>query len=267
MSQTRRAIASVLALVACSSLGCATEVASLASLKVSLAPEPGLSPLWLSHRLVGADGAPAAPLDLYIDDKPALPVGSADSESDAGFSAQSGVTLSSSAFLSSLFVSGGVHDVGFMRNGAPVAVAHDVELAIDRFSYVIAHGSDTAPAIAVISDRPASEPSGSRRIRIVNLRPDHSAATLALLDGAGAPVADLSATLAYGEVFSRSVPNTVSEAAISENGSPSSVRFACGHTELLVLDGGPIAPFGPVPMDSTARFGACATPDCSCPAP
>lgn len=272
MSQSRRAIAPILLMAAFMSLGsgCETEVVSITSLKVSLGYEPGLSPLWLSHNLSGSDGGAAAPLDVYIDGQPALPVansGNAPGASDAGFSPRSGVTVDPSAFLRTLFVSGGVHDIGFMRNGELVTVAEDVELATDRFNYVIVYGSDAEPAVDVISDRPASEPSGSRRIRIVNMRPDRSAAAFALVDGAGAPVAELSATLAYGEVYSRSVPNTVSEIATTENGRQFSASFTCGHTELLVFKGGPSVPFMALPVDPAANFGSCATPSCSCPAP
>lgn len=246
---------------------CTTERASLTHVEASLEAGPGLAQIRLSHLArggadpVNTPSNPADKLAMHLDGQPLL------------FGDGKPVLAYQQNSLSSYWVPEAEAGVEFVRDGKVVAQTAAIELAEERFTYLILHGDPETPDVLVLES--ALE---ARIVRIANVRKDGGALQYVLLDGDDQPIGETE-TLAYGAGVTLPAPaNATTVRLIAANGEESTERINCNPSFSLVSYDEPFDRTDPsmfrhglltptAPESEEDWLAQCFDLDCSCDAP
>lgn len=239
---------------------CTTETRSLTHVQASLEAAPGLAQVRLSHLARGEANRPmtleqsaaADKLDVRFDGQPLL------------FDDGQPVRAYSSSLLSSYWVPEAETAIEFVRDGAVVVQTDVIDLAEDRFNYLILHGDPETPDLLVLES-----PLEARIVRIANLRKDGGALEYTMLDSDGEPIGD-SDTIANGEGVSMPAPaQAAAVRLVAADGEQATHRINCNPSFSLVHHDEPLGlTLTPSAPESDEDWLAhCYDLDCACDAP
>jgi hypothetical protein len=130
----------------------------------------------------------------------------------------------------SLFMPAGSGTIELVRDGDVVLKSKPIEIARDRYTYVIAYGDRDAPELMVQNDTPEA-----RRVRISNVRKDATEIEFAYVDANDEPLGD-TMSIAYGETYSGLAgPDADKVRLIGADGAMAQLGINCNPTFHLVL--------------------------------